>query len=84
MFGMNNKDGKPVDLLVVESTFIDGQLAPKGMVLEQVPSDLAMELAGAGKVRGIADADELKALKTAFKRASAAVTAPVQAEIPAA
>jgi hypothetical protein len=84
MFG-SNKEGKPVDLVAIEPTFIDGTPVLKGQVLEQVPPDLALELAAAGKVRGIGDADELKALKAAFKRSQvpAQPAAGDQAQLPA-
>lgn len=49
MFG--NKDGKPVDIEIVEHTYIDGELKVQGTQLKQVPAELAMELAGAGKAR---------------------------------
>lgn len=49
MFG--NKDGKPVDIEILEHTYIDGQLALKGSTLKQVAADLAMELASCGKAR---------------------------------
>lgn len=49
MFG--NNDGKPVDIVITEHTYIDGELQLAGTTLEAVPVALAMELAGAGKAR---------------------------------
>lgn len=60
MFG-SNKEGKPVDVIVVEHTFIDGQLAKAGTRLRQVPADLALELAAAGKVRAAPVEDKKEA-----------------------
>ena len=47
----NTKEGKPVDITIVESTYINGELAEKGTELKAVPVELAMELAAAGKCR---------------------------------
>jgi len=60
MFG--NKDGKPVDIVITAHTYIDGQLAPEGTVLKQVPAELAMHLAADGKAR-VATAADLAAKK---------------------
>jgi len=49
MFG--NNDGKPVDIVITEHTYIDGDLQIAGTELKAVPVALAMELAGAGKAR---------------------------------
>ena len=48
---MFQQDAKPVTLIVIEPTRIDGKPIPEGAVLRDVPADLAMELAAAGKVR---------------------------------
>lgn len=48
---MFQQTAKPVDLIVIEPTRIDAQPIEAGTVLKQVPPDLAMELAAAGKVR---------------------------------
>lgn len=63
MFG--NKDGKPVDIEITESTFIDGELALKGTRLKQVPADKAMELASCGKARVAAPAAKKAAAEAA-------------------
>jgi hypothetical protein len=44
-------EGKPVTLFVTENTAIDGEHVAKGTILDDVPPDLAIQLAGAGKVR---------------------------------
>lgn len=49
MFGQ--QAGKPVTVVVTEHTFIEGRPIKKGTILEDVPPDLAMELASGGKVR---------------------------------
>lgn len=49
MFG--TKDGKPVDIEIIEHTYIDGELQLAGTRLKAVAADLAMELASAGKAR---------------------------------
>lgn len=49
MFGTN--EGKPVDIEIVEHTYIDGKLVERGSKFKQVPCELAMELAAAGKAR---------------------------------
>lgn len=49
MFG--NKDGKPVDIVITENTYIDGELKLQGTVLRGVPAELAMHLASDGKAR---------------------------------
>lgn len=41
----------PVKLVVVEATKIDGKHVEVGEVLNNVPTDLAFELGGSGKVR---------------------------------
>ena len=46
-----NKDGKPVDIEIIENTYIDGQLQLAGTKLKAVSADLALELAAAGKAR---------------------------------
>lgn len=51
MFG--NKDGKPVDLEITESTYIEGKLVEKGEKLKSVPAELALELVGAGRARAL-------------------------------
>lgn len=48
---MFQQEAKPVDLIVIEPTRIEGTPVETGTVLRQVPPDLAMELAAAGKVR---------------------------------
>lgn len=48
---MFQNTAQPVDLIVIESTRIDAIPIELGTVLKQVPPDLAMELAAAGKVR---------------------------------
>lgn len=48
---MFQQTATPVDLIVIEPTRIESQPIELGTVLKQVPPDLAMELAAAGKVR---------------------------------
>lgn len=48
---MFQQSAKPVDLIVIEATRIEGNPVDAGAVLRNVPPDLAMELAAAGKVR---------------------------------
>ena len=57
MFGQDA--GKPVTVVVTEHTFIDGRPVHKGTLLRDVPPEIAMELAGGGKVRA-PTADDLK------------------------
>lgn len=64
MFGQ--KDGKPVDVVVVEHTYIEGNLVMQGEVLKQISPELAMELASGGKVRVATEAD----LKAPAKKSS--------------
>lgn len=52
---MFNNTAKPVDLIVVEPVRIESEHVDAGTVLKQVPPDLAMELAAAGKVRVATD-----------------------------
>jgi len=52
---MFNNTAKPVDLIVVEPTRIDGEHYDAGTHLKQVPPDLAMELAAAGRARVATD-----------------------------
>lgn len=72
MFG--NNDGKPVDIVITEHTYIDGELQLAGTTLTAVPATLAMELAGAGKARLA-----LPAAKAAGKAAKAAAGAEATA-----
>lgn len=53
----NQKDGKPVHVVAVEHTNINGQQVEAGTVIRDCPADLAMELAGSGRVRLATDAD---------------------------
>lgn len=62
MFGENT--GKPVDVIAVESFRLNGDHVERFTVLKSMEADLAMELAGAGKVRA--------ATKEALKEAEAA------------
>lgn len=48
---MFNDKGKPVDITIIEHTYIDGQLVTAGTEIPDAPFELAMELAGAGKAR---------------------------------
>jgi hypothetical protein len=57
MFGQDA--GKPVTVVVTEHTFIDGRPVSKGTLLRDVPPEIAMELAGGGKVRA-PTAEDLK------------------------
>lgn len=56
-----NTPPKPVDIILVENTGIDGEHVPAGTVLLGVDGDLAMELAGQGKARVATEADVEKA-----------------------
>lgn len=49
MFG--NPEGKPVNIIITEHTYIEGKLVEQGTKLKDVPADLAMELAAAGKAK---------------------------------
>jgi hypothetical protein len=62
MFGENT--GKPVDVIAVESFRLNGEHVERFTVIKGMEADLAMELAGAGKVRA--------ATKEALKEAEAA------------
>lgn len=48
---MFNDKGKPVDITIIEHTYIDGQLVTAGTQMQAAPPELAMELAAAGKAR---------------------------------
>ncbi|GAA4419919.1 hypothetical protein [Acidovorax lacteus] len=56
MFG--TQDPKPVDIVLLEPTAIDGQHFDRGTLLQGVPGDLAMELAGQGKARIAKEGDQ--------------------------
>ena len=77
MFGQT--EGKPVDVIVTESFKHEGEHIERGTVIKEMPSDLAMELAGAGKVRA-ATAEAVKEVKAAAK--AAAEAAAVEAAAP--
>lgn len=62
MFG--EKTGKPVDVIAVESFRLNGEHVERFTVIEGMEAELAMELAGAGKVRA--------ATKEALKEAEGA------------
>lgn len=57
----NSNSPKPVDIILVENTGIDGEHVPAGTVLLGVPADLAMELACQGKARVATEAEVKKA-----------------------
>ena len=61
MFG--NNEGKPVNLMVIENTSIEGKYVEAGTVLKNVPAEMAMDLAGAGKVRVATEAELAPAKK---------------------
>ena len=65
---MFQQTAKPVDLIVIEPTRIDAEPIEAGTVLKQVPPDLAMELAAAGKVR-VATKDLVEEFKERAKQA---------------
>lgn len=65
---MFQKEAKPVDLLVIENTFIAGEPVLAGTKLKNCDAQLAMDLASGGKVR-LATDDALAAWK---KREAAA------------
>lgn len=65
------QDGKPVDVIAIESFKNEGEHVERGTVLKQMPADLAMELAGAGKVR-LATKDAMDEIKSAIKARAAA------------
>lgn len=54
-FGKN--EGKPVTVVCTEHTFVEGRLLEQGQVVEDMPHELALDLAGSGKVRTAKDAD---------------------------
>lgn len=61
MFGQ--KDGKPVDVIVVEAMKIDGEHAPAGTVIKQMAADQAMELAASGRLRAYTEPAAAKKAK---------------------
>lgn len=79
MFGQT--EGKPVDVIVTESFKHDGEHIERGTVLKEMPADLAMELAGAGKVRA-ATAEAIKEVKAAARAAADASAAAADAPNP--
>ena len=72
MFGQ--EAGKPVDVIVTESCKIDGEHVERGTVIEGMAPELAMELAGAGKVRA-ATPEAIKEVKAAVRAAREAAAA---------
>jgi hypothetical protein len=54
-FGKN--EGKPVTVVCTENTFVEGKLLEQGQVVDDMPHELALDLAGSGKVRTAKDAD---------------------------
>lgn len=87
MFGQ--QDGKPVDVIAIESFKNDGEHIERGTIIKQMPAELAMELAGGGKVR-IATKDAIEEIKSAARvkaaaeQEQAATPDPLQAMIAAA
>lgn len=81
MFG---EKGKPVDVIAVESFRLEGQHVERFTVLKSMDADLAMELAGAGKVRAATEEalKEAKAAKANAEKVAAAQAAasPSQAD----
>lgn len=65
MFNDQNAQ-KPVDVIATESFKNDGEHIERGTLLKSVPADLAMELAGAGKVR-LATKEAMEEIKAAMK-----------------
>lgn len=65
---MAKKEGKPVNMIALDHIRMAGEeqadVIPKGTVMERVPADLAIELAGTGKARP-ATPEELAAAKKA-------------------
>lgn len=68
------QSAKPVDLVVVEPTKIEGKHVDAGTLLREVPADLAMELAAAGKVR-VATEEVVAEYKARAKAAAKAAEA---------
>ena len=82
MFG--NQEGKPSDVIVIESCKIDGEHVERGTIIKDMSVELAMELAGAGKVRA-ATPEAVKEIRAAVKaQAQAAAPAPADAGQPVA
>ncbi len=77
MFG--NKEGDPIDVLVIEDTKIDGKEVAAGTVLKKIDAQLAMELASGGKVRAATE-DALSELKRNQANAAKAAEARAAAE----
>ena len=77
MFG--DKEGKPVDVIAVESFKAEGEHVERGTIIKAMAPELAMELAGAGKVR--AATKEAVAEINASVKAQAAVKAQ-EASVP--
>lgn len=75
MFG--EKTGKPVDVIAVESFRLEGQHVERFSVIKAMEPDLAMELAGAGKVRAATEeaVKEAKAAKANAEKVAAAQAA---------
>jgi hypothetical protein len=83
---MDFSSAKPVDVIITESCRLDSGHTDRGQIIQNMPADLAMELAGAGKCR-LATPDAIKEVKAGIKAAAeqAAATAalpdPVSAAI---
>jgi len=75
---MFNNKGKPIDMLVVENTKIDGEEVNAGTVLKQCEHELAMDLASGGKARAATEAALAEFKKN---QANAKAAAAAQAEV---
>lgn len=70
----NNQPQQPVNMLIVEHTYVEGRLVMQGTILRDCEPNLALELAGAGKARPATDEDI-----AAAAAAAAASKAPAKA-----
>jgi hypothetical protein len=62
------QDPKPVPLMLIENTAIDGVHHPAGTLLTDVPPELALDLGQCGKAR-LATEEDFKAAEAAAKGA---------------
>lgn len=64
------RPGKPVDILIIENTKIDGREVNAGEIIEGCEAQLAVDLAGAGKARAATPQaiEEFKAVQEALTR----------------
>ena len=77
----NQEAGKPVDVIATESFRLEGEHIERHTIIKGMAADLAMELAGAGKVRAATEAaiKEAKAAQANAKTIAAAQAASAPA-----